>query len=153
MGQPGPVRGNGPRRRCHRRFQPGRVRPAPPAREARALTAMRTMPARPAPRTRRTWAAPVRRWPQRLRPHWVIIALLILAAALRVAVLLAYRPALIFPDSHRYLQFSQHFINGHWVPDTLRPSGYSILLVPVTRSHVLALAPIVQHLLGLAEGT
>ena len=120
---------------------------------------MRTMPARPAPRTPRTWAAPhawaaaVRGWPQRLRPHWVIIALLVLATALRVAVLFAYRPALIFPDSHRYLQFSQHFINGHWVPDTLRPSGYSILLVPVTRSHVLALAPIVQHLLGLAEGT
>ncbi|HEY4465744.1 MAG TPA: phospholipid carrier-dependent glycosyltransferase [Streptosporangiaceae bacterium] len=117
------------------------------------------MTAPSAPRTPRTWAAPrawpaaVRRWPQRLRPHWVIIALLVLAAALRVAVLFAYRPALIFPDSHRYLQFSQHFINGHWVPDTLRPSGYSILLIPVTRSHVLALAPIVQHLIGLAEGT
>jgi hypothetical protein len=120
---------------------------------------MGTVTARPAPRTPRTWAAPhawpaaVRRWPQRLRPHWVIIALLVLAAALRVAVLFAYRPALIFPDSHRYLQFSQHFINGHWVPDTLRPSGYSILLIPVTRSHVLALAPIAQHLIGLAEGT
>jgi 4-amino-4-deoxy-L-arabinose transferase-like glycosyltransferase len=82
----------------------------------------------------------------------VITAVLVLAAALRVLVLLAYRPALIFPDSERYLQFAQHFINGHWVPDTLRPSGYSILLIPVARSHVLALAPIVQHLIGLTEG-
>jgi 4-amino-4-deoxy-L-arabinose transferase-like glycosyltransferase len=87
-----------------------------------------------------------------MRRHRVIIAITVLAAALRAVVLLAYRPALIFPDSNRYFQFSQHFINGHWIPDTLRPSGYSILLIPVTRSHVLALAPLVQHLIGLGEG-
>ena len=67
-------------------------------------------------------------------------------------VLFAYRPALIFPDSLRYLQFAQRFAVGHWSPDTIRPSGYSILLIPATALHALFLIPLAQHALGLAEG-
>jgi hypothetical protein len=32
---------------------------------------------------------------------------------LRVVVLLAYRPALIFPDGVRYLQYTQQYISRH----------------------------------------
>ena len=89
------------------------------------------------------------RW---LRRHWLITALLLLAAALRSVVLLAYRPALIFPDSLRYLNVAGRFATGHWSPDTIRPSGYSILIAPATAIHMLALIPLAQHVLGLAEG-
>ena len=88
----------------------------------------------------------------RLRRHWLIAALLLLAAVLRAVVQYAYRPALIFPDSLRYLQFAQRFAGGHWTPDTIRQSGYSILIVPATAGHALALIPLAQHVLGLAEG-
>ena len=87
-----------------------------------------------------------------LRRHWLIAALLTLAAAVRGLVLFAYRPALIFPDSLRYLQFAQRFAVGAWSPDTIRPSGYSILLIPATALHALFLIPLAQHALGLAEG-
>ena len=87
-----------------------------------------------------------------LRRHWLITALLTLAAVVRGLVLFAYRPALIFPDSLRYLQFAQRFAVGHWAPDTIRPSGYSILLIPATALHALFLIPLAQHAIGLAEG-
>ena len=87
-----------------------------------------------------------------LRRHWLITALLVLAAGLRAVVQYAYRPALIFPDSLRYLQVAQRFATGHWSPDTIRPSGYSILITPAAAVHMLALIPLAQHVLGLAEG-
>jgi hypothetical protein len=85
-----------------------------------------------------------------LRRHWLFAVLLGLAAALRAVVQLAYRPALIFPDSERYLQYAQNFLNGHWAPDWLRVSGYSLLLMPAVLTHDLAAVAAVQHLLGLA---
>ena len=94
----------------------------------------------------------VRHAQRNLRRHWLIAALLTLAAAVRGVVLFAYRPALIFPDSLRYLQFAQRFASGRWSPDTIRPSGYSILLIPATALHALFLVPLAQHALGLAEG-
>ena len=97
-------------------------------------------------------ATSVREIRRRLRRHWPIVALLLLAAALRAVVQYAYRPALIFPDSLRYLHVAQRFADGHWSPDTIRPSGYSIFIVPAAASHVLALIPLAQHVLGLAEG-
>ncbi|HXP57804.1 MAG TPA: hypothetical protein VN847_22760 [Streptosporangiaceae bacterium] len=87
-----------------------------------------------------------------LRRHWLIGTLLVLAAALRVVVLIAYRPALIFPDSQRYLQYAERFATGHWAPDTIRQSGYSILILPATALHALVTIPVAQHLLGLAAG-
>jgi hypothetical protein len=58
---------------------------------------------------------------------------------------------LIFPDSERYLQYAQNFVNGQWTPDWLRTSGYSLLLMPAVLVHNLAVVAAVQHLLGLAS--
>ena len=78
------------------------------------------------------------------------MALLVLAAALRGVVLAAYHPALIFPDSVRYLQYAHNFTSGRWSPDALRQSGYSVLIIPIAALHELWLVPLTQHLAGLA---
>jgi 4-amino-4-deoxy-L-arabinose transferase-like glycosyltransferase len=85
-----------------------------------------------------------------LRRHWVFAALLVLGAALRAVVLAAYHPALIFPDSVRYLQYAHNFTAGQWSPDALRQSGYSVLIIPVVLLHDLWIIPLAQHLAGLA---
>jgi hypothetical protein len=87
---------------------------------------------------------------QALRGHWVFAGLLVLAAALRGVVLVAYHPALIFPDSVRYLQYAHNFTAGRWSPDALRQSGYSVAIIPVLLLHALWLIPLAQHLAGLA---
>lgn len=76
--------------------------------------------------------------------------LLVLGAGLRGVVFAAYHPALIFPDSVRYLQYAFNFAHGHWTVDDQRQSGYSILIAPVSNQHVLWLIPLIQHLAGLA---
>jgi hypothetical protein len=85
-----------------------------------------------------------------LRRHWIFAALLVLGAVLRAVVLVAYHPALIFPDSVRYLQYAHNFTAGHWSADALRQSGYSVLIIPVTLLHDLWIIPLAQHLAGLA---
>jgi hypothetical protein len=78
----------------------------------------------------------------------MVLTLLLLGAALRVVVLAAYHPALIFPDSVRYLQYAHNFTAGHWTVDDQRQSGYSILLTIFQNE--LWLVSLVQHLAGLA---
>jgi hypothetical protein len=85
-----------------------------------------------------------------LRRHWLFAVVAGCATALRAVVQLAYQPALIFPDSERYLQYTWHFVNGHWSPDWLRTSGYSLLLIPAELTRNLAVVAVVQHLLGVA---
>jgi len=85
-----------------------------------------------------------------LRRHWIFAGLVVLAAALRGVVLVAYHPALIFPDSVRYLQYAHNFTAGHWSPDALRQSGYSVAIIPVLLLRALWLIPLAQHLAGLA---
>ena len=85
-----------------------------------------------------------------LRRHWLFASLLILAVALRAVVFVAYRPALIFPDSVRYLQYAHNFTAGQWSADALRQSGYSVLIIPVILLHDLWIIPLAQHLAGLA---
>ncbi len=82
--------------------------------------------------------------------HWLFLVIAVCGTALRAVVQLAYQPALIFPDSERYLQYAQFFINGQWTPDWLRTSGYSLLLIPAVLAHNLAVVAVVQHLMGLA---
>ena len=84
------------------------------------------------------------------RRHWLFALVAACATALRAVVLLAYQPALIFPDSERYLEYAWRFVNGHWSPDWLRTSGYSLLLIPAVLTRNLAVVAVVQHLLGLA---
>ena len=85
-----------------------------------------------------------------VRQHWVFAVVLGCATALRAVVQLAYQPALIFPDSERYLRYAHQFIAGHWSPDWLRTSGYSLLLIPAVLVRNLTVIAAVQHLLGLA---
>jgi Dolichyl-phosphate-mannose-protein mannosyltransferase len=85
-----------------------------------------------------------------VRRNWLFAVVAVCGAALRAVVQLAYQPALIFPDSERYLQYAHNFIAGQWTPDWLRTSGYSILLMPAVLAHNLAAVAAVQHLLGLA---
>jgi len=87
---------------------------------------------------------------RRLQGHWLFATLLILGAALRAVVLVAYHPALIFPDSVRYLQYAHNFTVGQWSADALRQSGYSVLIIPVMLLHDLWIIPLAQHLAGLA---
>jgi 4-amino-4-deoxy-L-arabinose transferase-like glycosyltransferase len=83
-----------------------------------------------------------------IRRHWLLAILLLLAAALRGVVFAAYHPALIFPDSVRYLQYAHSFAHGHWTVDDQRQSGYSVLIIFLP--NVLWLIPLLQHLVGMA---
>ena len=75
-------------------------------------------------------------------------ALLAAAAALRVVVQVAYRPALFFyGDSFAYLANASRLR-----PESIRPAGYPAFLRVVLWIHDLAAVPAVQHLLGLATG-
>src|ERR1700730_5541233 len=103
--------------------------------------------------TRRVAPGITRRCRRGLRQHWPLLRVAGCAAALRAVVLLAYRPALIFPDSERYLQYAQQYIAGHWAPDWLRTSAYSLLLIPPVLIHNLIVVPFAQHLLPLAPPT
>jgi hypothetical protein len=74
-----------------------------------------------------------------LRRHWLLAVLLAAGLTLRILVQAAYRPALIFSDSVRYLYLSA----GN------DPVGYRVLLKPVLLVGNLDMVAAVQHLLGL----
>src|ERR1039457_5819699 len=74
-----------------------------------------------------------------LRRHWLLAALLAAGLILRILAQAAYRPALLFSDSVRYLYLS----GGN------DPVGYRILLKPVLLVGNLDMVAAVQHLLGL----
>jgi len=75
-----------------------------------------------------------------LRRHWLLAILLAAGLALRVAAQLAYRPALLYIDSVKYLYKS----GGS------DPVGYRVLLDPLTSVANLDLVAAVQHAVGLA---
>lgn len=87
-----------------------------------------------------------------MREHWLLAVIMLCGTAVRVVVQLAYQQALIFPDSERYLQYAQNFLNGDWSPDWLRTSGYSLLLMPAVLIRNLSWVVALQHLMGLATG-
>jgi len=74
-----------------------------------------------------------------LRRHWLLAALLAAGLILRILAQAAYRPALLFSDSVRYLYLS----GGN------DPVGYRVLLKPVLLVGNLDMVAAVQHLLGL----
>ncbi len=88
--------------------------------------------------------------PPLIKRHWLLVVLLLLGTALRAMVLVAYHPALIFPDSVRYLQYAHNFAGGRWTADGERQSGYSVLIIPPVVLNELWLIPLVQHLAGVA---
>lgn len=88
--------------------------------------------------------ARLRRWarhaPALARQHWLFTMLLTAGLVLRVLAQIAYRPALLYIDSTKYLL-------GAYPGDD--PPGYQLALKPVTALGGLGLIPVIQHLLGL----
>ena len=80
-----------------------------------------------------------------MRTHPVFVCLLLAGLTLRVVTFFAYRPALIYYDSTRYLDRAQDL-----EPSTLRPAGYPVFLELLPTEWELAVVPAVQHLFGLA---
>lgn len=96
-------------------------------------------PARP---DARTWPAT---WPaaaaSALRRHWPAAILLAAGAALRILALLAYRPALFYIDTPRYLLGEAPGMD---------PLGYGGVLRAILAAGNLELVAVIQHLLGIA---
>ena len=83
-----------------------------------------------------------------LREHRWLVAIVVLAAALRVAVYVAYGPAFFFADSWGYVAagYSEVFM-----ADAIRPGGYPLLLWALALpGRSLAVVTAAQHLAGLA---
>ena len=100
-------------------------------------------PPQPARQRHQALAGHLRSWVS--REHVPFAVVLIVGAVLRWITWRAYRPALLFPDSHSYLQYARHLRVGFW-----QPSGYPIFLWPLVRLEHPTVIPLVQHLLGLA---
>jgi hypothetical protein len=83
------------------------------------------------------------RWRAMVRRHWPLVILLAVGVALRAAATLAYRPALVYIDTPRYLGGDQ---------GGLDPLGYTYLLLrPVLAAGGgLTGVAVAQHALGLA---
>jgi Dolichyl-phosphate-mannose-protein mannosyltransferase len=80
-----------------------------------------------------------------LSAHAPFAVALAFGVVLRVVVMVAYRPALLFPDSFGYLNRAHDL-----TLDDMRPLGYSLALKPiVTVTDSLTAISLVQHLLGL----
>jgi hypothetical protein len=80
-----------------------------------------------------------------VRRHGWFLGVLAVGAALRVAAMLGYRPALWFPDTYTYI-----VTVFHPRPDLVRPAGYSMFLKLLEPFHSFGVVTAVQHLLGLA---
>ena len=76
--------------------------------------------------------------------HPVFTGLLLAGLALRVVTFLAYRPALIYYDSTRYIDRMRDL-----EPGQVRPAGYPAFLKALPVDWELAVVPAVQHLFGL----
>ena len=83
----------------------------------------------------RLWHAPAL-----ARRHWLFTLLLAAGLVLRILTQVAYRPALLYIDSTKYL------LNAYPGDD---PPGYQLALKPVLALGSLDLIPVIQHLLGL----
>jgi hypothetical protein len=77
--------------------------------------------------------------------HWPFLLALAAGVALRVVTLLAYRPALIYWDTTRYLENVADL-----VPHSVRPLGYPAFLAALPIEHSLAVVALVQHGMGIA---
>jgi len=101
--------------------------------QLKAARLLRGAETRQSPRKPTAWAGVLRR-------HWPAVALLAAGLALRVLAELAYRPALFYIDTTRYLY------NG----EGMDPVGYKGLLRAILLVGNFDVVAGVQHLLGLA---
>jgi len=95
------------------------------------------------PLPRRALAA-VLRFP---REHKLFCSVLLIAAVVRIVVLLGYPPAMWFPDSLPYVEYALHP-----QPYAVRPIGYSFFLILLEPLHSVIVLTAVQHAMGLAMG-
>jgi hypothetical protein len=79
--------------------------------------------------------------------HWPFLIVFGIGFALRVITQIAYRPALLFIDSYRYLELLHSFD-----PTRSQTLGYDFVLWPLLQVGNLFVVALVQHLLGLAIG-
>ncbi|MHB1433966.1 MAG: hypothetical protein ACYCVZ_17860, partial [Streptosporangiaceae bacterium] len=79
----------------------------------------------------------------RLRTHWAAAVLLAAGAVLRGLALAAYHPALLYPDTLKYLA-------GAW--PGADPMGYAVILRVILAGSDLGTVVLAQHLAGLAIG-
>jgi hypothetical protein len=92
---------------------------------------------------RRTPAATLRGFATRaVREHWLLLIFLTIGLVLRILVQIAYRPALLYIDSFRYLYQLQSLD-----PRGLNPIGYSLfVLKPIMAVGGLGEVALFQHL-------
>jgi len=81
-----------------------------------------------------------RQVPALARQHWLFTVLFTAGLVLRILTQIAYRPALLYIDSTKYL------LNAYPGDD---PPGYQLALKPVLALGSLNLVAVIQHLLGL----
>jgi hypothetical protein len=99
-----------------------------------------TDPARPA-------ASPAARLRRLVRAHRPFLAVLAVAAALRVVVMLGYPSAMFFNDSYNYMTDAVTRS-----PDIVRSDGYPLFLYVLLPFHSLMLITGLQAVMGLAMG-
>jgi hypothetical protein len=87
------------------------------------------------------------RWRRFLREHRLICLVLLGATIVRVIVMLAYPPAFWFPDSVPYIQAALQR-----TPYSIRPVGYSFLLMLLEPAHSVLFVVALQHIMGVAVG-
>src|SRR5919199_2184953 len=80
-----------------------------------------------------------------VRRHAALVALLSVAAALRIVALVAIYPGIWFPDTNDYVKTAT---TG--TVSIVRVSGYSLVVAPFVRVGGAAALIVLQHLLGLA---
>ncbi|MBO0818940.1 MAG: hypothetical protein J2P30_27710, partial [Actinobacteria bacterium] len=78
-----------------------------------------------------------------LRHHWLFAVLLAAGLALRILVTVAYRPALIYVDTLKYL---------YGASPGSEPLGYHLIIKVILVAGDLGTVAAIQHLLGLAMG-
>jgi hypothetical protein len=81
----------------------------------------------------------------RLRPHWPLAVLLLIAAALRATALVAIYPGTWFSDSNGYISSAA---TGRL--STTRVDGYAFLVAPFHALGSAGALIVLQHVLGLA---
>ena len=95
----------------------------------------------------RAAASPAVRLRRLVRAHRPFLAVLAVAAALRVVVMLGYPPAMFFNDSYNYMTDAVTRS-----PDIVRSDGYPLFLYILLPFHSLTLITGLQAVLGLAMG-
>jgi hypothetical protein len=81
-----------------------------------------------------------------VRRHWVFLAFLLVGSAMRIIVTLAYRPALILPDSIDYLARANDMTPYAW-----HPLGYPFFLYALRPIGDITAVVVTQHLLVLGD--